>query len=72
MDTSKRTARLDAVKAALLIGAQKHFPGVKEAALSDDAMIDLFEMGILDEPDEAFEKFLVSLRDPPPPEPVDD
>src|SRR5512143_574478 len=69
---TQREERIAAVKAAFLEGVRQYFPNGEHVELADDALIDLFEIGILDAPEEKFAEFLDGLRHCPPPEPVDE
>lgn len=68
---TQREDRIAAVKAAFLEGVRQYYPS-HNVEIADDALIDLFEIGILDAPEEKFAEFLDGLRHCPPPEPVDE
>jgi len=56
----QRALRISAIRQAFAEGMRKYFPD-REVVLSDDAVIDLFEMEILDAPEDSFIAFLESL-----------
>lgn len=69
---AERKKRVEQVKAAFLEGVRKHFPGAQHVEMHDDAIVDLYTLGVIDGDQMDFDRFLDSLRNPPEPEPIED
>jgi hypothetical protein len=67
-----KAERVEAVKAAFIVGVRKHLPAAEHVEMTDDAILDLQKLGLLDVPDPEFEEFLEGLRNPEPPREVPD